>query len=266
MSPPLSGRRVVVTRPVAQARELVDRLTALGAQVVELPLTRIVPIEEGTHIDEALERLAEYQVIVVTSANGAESFADRLAVAGVAPAAATTIVAVGAATAVALRDRGVRVDLIPELATGAAIVVELAQRDLAGVRILLPRAREGRPELPQGLRQAGALVDDVAFYETVRCPVDPSAVARAGDAHDIVVTAPSGVEAFVALPGHDRLGLRIVTIGPTTSAAVRRLGLPVAAESAEQSVVGLIRAIRSLPHADGPLDRNPDPEAPKPRL
>ena len=250
MSRPLAGRRVVVTRPAGQARELVQRLTALGAQVVELPLTRIEPVVEPAQIDAALAQIAAYDIIVVTSVNGAECFSDRLAANATGPAEHTTIIAVGAATAAALRGRGVRVDRIPQHATGREIVAELADVDLAGRRVLLPRAREGRPELPAGLRRAGAIVDDVAFYDTVRCPVEPAAAEAALAADDIVLTAPSGVEAFSALVGDTKdLRLRIVTIGPTTSTAVRDLGLTVSAESSEQSSEGLIAAIMALGRA-----------------
>ncbi len=247
MSRPLTGRRVVVTRPATQARELVDRLTALGADVVALPLTRIVPIIEDAQIDEALGQITTYDIIVVTSVNGADCFADRLAAGGTAPAATTTIIAVGAATAAALQGRGIAVNRIPQRATGEAIVAELADGDLAGMRILLPRAREGRPELPAGLRRAGAIVDDVAFYDTVRCAVEPAAVEAALAAHDIVLTAPSGVDAFAALVGQRPLTIRLVTIGPTTSVAARNRGLTVSAESLEQSAAGLIAAILALP-------------------
>ncbi len=248
MSRPLAGRRVVVTRPVGQSRELVDRLTALGAEVVELPLTMVVPIAASAQIDQALDGITTYGVIVVTSANGAACFAEQLVARGVAPAQATTVVAVGAATAATLRAHGLVVDRIPQRATGRAIVAELADVDLVGVRILLPRALVGRPELPAGLRDAGALVDDIPFYETVRSSVSPEAVAETLGADDIVLTAPSGVEAFTELVGREAAAaLRIVTIGPTTSEAARRAGLAVAAESAEQSVEGLIAAIRSLP-------------------
>lgn len=248
MTCPLTGRRVVVTRPAAQARELVDRLTALGAQVVELPLTRIVPIDGDAPIATALDQIATYDVIVVTSANAADCFADRLAASAAALAETTKIIAVGGATATTLQGRGVRVDRIPQRATGEAVVAELADDDLADMRILLPRARHGRPELPTGLRRAGAIVDDVAFYDTVRNAVEPAVVAAALDAHDIVFTAPSGVEAFAALLSQDRqLALRIVTIGPTTTATARLLGFTVSAESHEQSIDGLLEAIQSLP-------------------
>ena len=246
MSRPLTGRRVVVTRPLAQSRELVDRLTALGADVVELPLTRVVPIEQSAEIDRALDLIAEYDVIVLTSVTGADCLADRMAARGIAPPQAV-IVAVGATTADALVAHGFVVDRIPTQATGAALVADLADVDLAGARVLLPRALVGRPELPAGLRRAGAIVDDVPFYETVRSAVTPEAVAAALAADDIVLTAPSGVAAFVELARNAHDGPRVVTIGPTTSGAVRDAGLVVSAESAAQSVEGLVAAIRSLP-------------------
>lgn len=250
MTRPLSGRRVVVTRPAGQARELVDGVRGLGGQVVELPLTEIVPVAAAAEIDAALDRLDGYDLIVVTSANGAACFAEWLSRSGRAPAAHTTIVAVGAATAQELRGHGLRVDVVPPIATGAAIVTALSSADLSGAHVLLPRARLGRPELPQGLRDAGARVDDVAFYDTRECEVDPQALAAALDADDVVLTAPSGARTFARHLGDDReaLRLRVVTIGPTTSAEVRGLGLPVAAESAEQSVAGLLAALRSLPN------------------
>ena len=81
----------------------------------------------------------------------------------------------------------------------------------------------------------------------MRCPVEPAAAEAALAADDIVLTAPSGVEAFSALVGDTKdLRLRIVTIGPTTSTAVRDLGLTVSAESSEQSSDGLIAAIMAL--------------------
>lgn len=247
MSAPLSGRRVVVTRPIGQAQELVVRLTALGAEVMELPLTRIVPIAESTQITNALHDLARYHVIVVTSANGAGCFADHLEGGKVRPAETTTIVAVGHATAQVLTARGLRVDRVPAQATGAAIVAALSATGLSGHRLLLPRARAGRPELPDGLRAAGAVVDDVAFYDTVRCEVTAQQAAAASGADDVIVTAPSGVEGLAALvPDIAEFGPRLITIGPTTSAAARRLGFTVAAESTEQSTAGLVAAVRGL--------------------
>lgn len=244
MSAPLAGRRVIVTRPVEQARALVERLEGLGAEVVAVPLIEIVPIPASPAIEVALGALDRYDAIVVTSANGADCLADGMDDRAVAIPAGALVVAVGEATAARMRARGLRVDRIPNLATGEAIARALAADGVAGARILLARASEGRPELPAGLRQSGATVDDVAFYDTVGVTPSPEAVERmlAGDM--VVLTAPSAVGALGGAVGRERAsGIRVVSIGPTTSEAARDAGLTVVAESKEQSVDGLVAAI-----------------------
>jgi uroporphyrinogen-III synthase len=250
MSAPLAGRRVVVTRPVDQSRALIERLAGLGADVAALPLIDTVPIASSPEIDRALGALERYGVIVVTSANGADCLADRLAERGAGLPEGAVVVAVGAVTAGRLRERGLRVDRIPSEATGVAIAAELTAEGLEGARILLPRARVGRPELPAALRSAGATVDDVAMYDTVR--VEPTAEAVAGLlASDLMVlTAPSAVASLTEALGADRTsGVAVVSIGPTTSAAARAAGFTVVGEASAQSVDGLVAAVLAVAHA-----------------
>ena len=244
MSAPLAGRRVVVTRPVDQARALVERLAALGAEVVVVPLIEVVAIRASSDIDAALGSLDRYDVIVVTSANGADCLADRLGDRAIALPAGPLVVAVGEATATRMSERGLRVDRIPRQATGAAIVEAIAADGVMGARILLPRALAGRPELPAGLRAAGATVDDVAFYDTVALVPLPEDIDCARAADVIVLTAPSAVDALaVAIRDAGAGLLRVVAIGPTTSRAARDAGFTVVAEAGEQSVDGLVGAV-----------------------
>lgn len=244
MSAPLAGRRVVVTRPVDQSRALVERLVDLGADVLALPLIDTVPVQSSPEIEDALGALERYQLIVVTSANGADCLADRLEERGLGFPDGPLVVAVGAVTAGRLRERGLRVDRIPAEATGAAIAAELTAAGVAGARVLLPRARAGRPELPVALREAGATVDDVALYETVRVAPTVQAVAGVLASDLVVLTAPSAVRSLADALGSERAGgVAVVTIGPTTSAAARAAGFTVAAESPAQSVDGLVDAV-----------------------
>ena len=244
MSASLAGRRVVVTRPAEQARALVERLAKLGAEVVAVPLIEIVPVATSREIDAALGSLDRYDVIVVTSANGADCLADRLGDHALALPAGALALAVGEATAARMAAHGLRVDRVPRQATGAAIVATLTADGIAGARVLLPRARDGRPELPAGLRAAGAIVDDVAFYDTVACTPAPHAVERALDADLIVLTAPSAVEVLAGCIGSGPSGaVRVASIGPSTSAAARRAGFTVLAEARDQSVDGLVAAV-----------------------
>jgi len=152
-------------------------------------------------------------------------------------------------TAGRLRERDLRVDRVPSQATGAAIAAELTAEGLAGAGVLLLRARAGRPELPAALRSAGATVDDVALYDTVRVQPTPAAVAGVLASDLVVLTAPSAVESLAeALGGEGVAGVSVVSIGPTTTAAARAAGFTVVAESTAQSVDGLVDAVlRAVP-------------------
>ncbi len=250
---PLSGRRVVVTRARAQASELSERLRGLGASVVELPSIRVERLPEGPGLTSAIEVLADYGLVVLTSVNGVNALFDALAARGRdarALSAAATVVAIGPATAERLAGRGVRADIVPERFVAEGILEALADVPLGGVRALVARAAGSRPELVDGLGRLGARVEEVLLYEAVPEPADPAVVAEALRADYLTFTASSTVRAFTALlgPGDRSLlaagGPRVVSIGPVTSATAREEGMRVNAEAAEHTVPGLVAALR----------------------
>jgi uroporphyrinogen III methyltransferase/synthase len=247
---PLAGRRVVVTRARAQASDLAATLRALGAEVVELPVIRIVPVAQSPEIDAALAAIGGYDVVVLTSANGVDCLFDRLAERGrdarSLPAGAT-VVAIGPATAARLEAHGVRPDVVPERFVAEGILEALAGHDLAGRSVLVARAREARRELVEGLRARGARVDEVALYDTVAAPASREEIEAALSSDYLTFTSSSTVRNFIGLlDGEGRrraAALRVVTIGPVTSAAARAAGLPVHAEAEEFTVPGLVAAL-----------------------
>ncbi len=248
---PLTGRTVVVTRARAQASDLSERLRGLGADVVELPVIRIAPIASSPESAAAIDGLGGYGLIVLTSVNGVDALFERLAERGrdarSLPAAAT-VVAIGPATAERLAAHGVRADLVPERFVAEGILDALADRALDGVRVLVARARGARPDLVEGLRARGAVVDEVELYEAVAEPADPGALARALAADHLTFTASSTVRSFISLlaPEHRealRSGPRVVSIGPVTSETARAEGLEVHAEATEFTIPGLVDAL-----------------------
>ena len=77
MIPPgLRGWRVVITRPRAQAGSLRTLLEAQGAEVIEFPSIRVVPLDDYAAVDRAIERLEEYRWLVFTSQNGVAAFVE----------------------------------------------------------------------------------------------------------------------------------------------------------------------------------------------
>ena len=248
---PLLGRTVVVTRARAQASDLSERLRALGASVVELPVIRISRLPETPALAAALEAIGDYRLVVLTSVNGVDALFAALAARGRdarALAAEATVVAIGPATAARLAAFGVRADLVPERFVAEGILDALADRPLEGVPTLVARARGSRHALIGGLEGRGARVDEVELYEAVPEPVDTATRAAALGADYLTFTASSTVRSFMGLldaPERAALasGPRVVSIGPITSATAREEGLTVHAEATEHTIPGLVDAL-----------------------
>ena len=229
---PLHGRTVAVTRARAQASALAARLRELGAEVVEAPAIRVRPL------DVSLPDPQGYDLLCVTSPNGAERLFDHLrdarALAGV------TVAAIGPGTARALRARGVEPDVVPERAVAEGLVEALA--DVPVRRALIARAAEGRDVLPDALRARGAEVDVVALYETVAEPLDDDARAAAAAADYVLFTSASSVR-FFAAAGGSLSGPRLASIGPATSAELRAHGAEPDLEAEPHTPDGLVAAL-----------------------
>jgi uroporphyrinogen III methyltransferase/synthase len=223
---PLHGVRVAVTRARAQASPLAARLRDLGAEVVEAPAIRTVSL------DASLPALDAYDLLVVSSPNGArELFAripDARALAGL------RVAAMGPGTARALRDGGIVADIVPDRSVAEGMVEALA--DLGLTRVLLVRAKEGRDVLPDALRERGVEVDVVALYETLAEPVDPALVA---DVDWITFTSASTVRYLGDIPA----GPRLASIGPATSEALRAEGRDADLEANPHTPDGLVDAL-----------------------
>jgi uroporphyrinogen III methyltransferase/synthase len=243
---PLNGTRVVVTRARDQASELSRRLSALGAEPIELPAIRIEPRIDSDEVRRAVEGIHTYALICLTSANAArllfEVMADQgrdaraLANAGVA--------AIGTGTAAALAEHGVIADLLPDRLVAESLAKALEEIDLKGKPVLLARAAEAREVLPDALRRLGAELDVVALYETVAERPDPEAVERARAADYITFTSASTVRNLVAALGDDLPEqARVVSIGPITSDAAREAGLEVHVEAGRHDLDGLVEAL-----------------------
>ena len=247
---PLFGRRVVITRARAQASGLAATLAGLGAEVVEAPAIRIVPRLGEPAVERAVAGLSagDFDLLCLTSPNGAHLLMEALASAGhdARSLAGTAIAAIGPGTAAALASHGLRADVVPERSIAEALAAVLTTRGVGGKRVLIARAAEARDVLPDELAEAGANVEVVALYETVREDLDAVARAAIGDADYVTFTSSSTVRNFVdSLGGRDSLpgGIRVVSIGPVTSATATELGVRVDVEAERHDLDGLVSAL-----------------------
>ena len=255
---PLQGRRIVVTRAGDQAGPLLARLQALGAAPLACAAIAIAPPASYAPLDAAIRAIAGYDWVIFTSVNGVAAVMARLAAAGLDPAALRDhrLAAIGPATAAALTDQGLRPAFVPDTYVAEAIVAGIG--DMAGQRILLPRADIARAALGAGLRAGGALVDEVTAYRTVPGPglAAVAGLLQAGDVDALTFTSSSTVRYFLqgldnaGFPGdHLRAGPArpaVVCIGPITAGTAREAGLPVDAVADEYTTDGLIAALVGL--------------------
>ncbi len=235
---PLAGVTVAVTRARAQASELALRLRDLGAAVVQAPAIRIAPL------DGPIPDLHNYDLVCLTSPNGARLLFERLFGAGLDARAIgrARIAAIGPGTAAALRAHGVIADVVPERFTAEGLVQALSGIPVS--RALIARAAQARDVLPDELRRRGAEVDVIALYETIAEPLDQSQLAAVAAADYVTFTSSSTVRFFLeALGDGQRAAGRAVSIGPVTSAALREHGLEPAVEAERSDIDGLIEAL-----------------------
>jgi uroporphyrinogen-III synthase len=205
---------VIVTRPRDQARPLVERLEALGLEVVLCPLIELEPIGPP-EID-----VAGFDWVVVTSPRGARELATRRR--GNLP----RVAAIGPGTAAALRENGIEPALVPRVSTQEGLVAELP--DPPG-RVLFAGAEDARPYLAEALH-----AEAVVLYRTRQLrPAEPPG----GDL--VVLASASAAKAFATL------GLEIpaVSIGPETTREAQAQGIEVVAEAATHDLDGLVAAV-----------------------
>jgi len=244
----------VVTRAAAQAQRFTQLLEAAGARVIEVPAIVIGPPASWEPLDTALQALPTFTWLVFTSVNGVTMVDRRLSALGLSwPAiVGCRVAAIGPATADALRDHGVSVDVVPAEYRAEGLIERLRGLLTPGDRMLLPRAAQTRDVLVTGLRTLGVDVVEVPAYSTRRA--EDNARARLGEALtgggiDAVTftsssTARNFAEMFTEAERRAWRGrVAIAAIGPITAATAAEYGLAADIMPAEYTIPALARAI-----------------------
>ena len=268
---PLFGRRVVVTRARHQANALVHMLASRGADAVAFPCLDFVAPEDPAPLRQAIEGLASYDGVILSSPNGVEAFCAALSEAGKdARALAGKLLAViGTGTAASCRERGLAPDIVPDAARSEGLAEELAARGLLAKRWLHVRADEGRAVLARAVTQAGGSLDLVIGYRTVR-PRVPALLLRSllppddgGEGFDAICFASGKaarhfIETLAEAHGESvarslLAAAKVIAIGPVTRDALLALSVRVDAVASERSDEGMVTAaIAQIGRSKGP--------------
>ncbi len=249
---PLFGRRILVPRPLSQARQTAHSVRLRAAEPIIWPLILIQDPPDPTLLHRAVRNLGTYDWVLLTSANGAERLIRAVTEASLDARAfgKARIAAIGPQTATALLPFGVKPDLIAREYVAESMAKDLISTGPLG-RILLVRALDARDVLPAQLRAAGAEVDVVPAYRSVDCSHDGAEDLRGqvlgGRIDAVLLTSSSIAAAFARHFAEDWNQLRpstvLASIGPITSRTLIEQGLVPTLEASVFTVEGLLDAL-----------------------
>lgn len=250
---PLEGRTIAVTRASAQAQKFVSLLAAAGASVLETPTIAIEPPVSWAPLDAALDAAESFTWLILTSVNGVIMVDRRLSTRRRAWTcfAHARVAAIGPATAEALVEHGLRVEIVPREYRAEGLVERLRREVISGDRVLLPRAAQTRDVLVRELTRLGAVVTEVAAYTTRRVGTSGAALRHAlstGAVDVVTFTSSSTARNFAELFTEDERhgwfpSLTVASIGPITADTAAEYGLTTRIMPSEYTIPALARAI-----------------------
>lgn len=246
---PLAGCKVVVTRPRENSSVTSEKLRDLGAEVLELPAIRTQAAEDKTQLQQALDRIQEFDWIVFTSPIGVRVFFGEMKNArkDIRSLYRARIAAIGQGTKKELEARGILVDLIPPVYDGVTLGKTLCEACRGDEKILLPRARMGSFEILRELeKKPGLKICNVptydTFYETSPI-IDEKKLFETGEVDCAVFTSASTVRGFAkAAENLDFSRVTAACIGKQTKAEADALGMKtwMAEKATIDSLVDLV--------------------------
>jgi uroporphyrinogen-III synthase len=240
-------KRILITRPRAQAGDFAEKLRLAGFEPIFFPVIEIQPIENNVALERALAKLECYDWLVFTSVNAVDVVFGQLQ-----NTSLPQVAAIGPKTAEALEARGITPSFVPDEYVAESILPGLG--DLNGKWVLLPRAEIARKALPEAICEAGGIPHEISVYKTLPAQLNPEGLAALKSGVDIVtLTSPSTVQNFVALVrqnGLDPLALPgnplFACIGPITEQSARKEGFANLVIAREYTTKGLIEVISNL--------------------
>ncbi|HEX2951526.1 MAG TPA: uroporphyrinogen-III C-methyltransferase [Armatimonadota bacterium] len=235
---PLFGKRILVTRAREQASVLANMLRMAGAEPVEFPTIRIMPLPPTADL---LTRLQQADWLVFTSANGLPSLMSQIEQCGgdVRSLGNGQIAAIGPATAMSIRQYGLHVDFMPSQFIAETVAAEFP--DPMGKQVAIIRAESAREALPFLLQARGAHIDTIPAYRTVTDVADTFDLSTV-DA--VTFTSSSTVQHFLAHVSVDACRHPVIAcIGPITAQTAREMDLRVDIQAEEYTISGLVKAL-----------------------
>ena len=237
----LNGRKLLLTRGAEDSAHWAEVLATEGAEPIVFPCIRSERNDNPVVAEQLSAALEKTDWLVFTSHRGVDAFAT---LAGSVLPSSIRLAAVGKVTAARLHECFCREALIgpgTAEALGAELATEASIRN--GAHCLLVLAANAGRVLEHTLTEAGASVTRLDVYRTVpAAPLNPKRALSALGCDTVIFGSPSAVTGFDNQINVD-MTRQFVTIGPTTSAAVRAHQWDVTAEAKEPNLSGIIESL-----------------------
>lgn len=244
----LRGQKVIATGTEALVDAVVAEIMRRGGEPVVVPTIRIAPPADSQPLIDAKRSLqgGDFDWLIFTSRQAVLSFRDVLPQAALGP---IRIAAIGPSTQQALVECGIAADVVAEDSKQEGMLSAMLPVLRKGDRVLLPTSDRARSVLSNGLTAHGAIVSDVAAYQTQlveRPSADVVNMVQRGEIGAVLLASPSAVEAFILQLGSllpVMSGASFVAIGDVTAKAMSDHGLPVHAVAKTPGSIEMVDAL-----------------------
>ncbi|NLD16527.1 MAG: hydroxymethylbilane synthase [Tissierellia bacterium] len=240
---PLFGENIVLTREVKNVHSTKEKFHRLGANVITLPMIETVELETQREI---FDNINNYDYIFFTSVNGVNYFFKQfLKSYDIRDLKDIKFCALGIKTKKAIENFGIKVDIMPENYAGEDGVKALEKVLKKTDKLLVPRAKMGRPEIIDSLKDL-AEITEIQIYDTKSLSAEIEETLEEYERYSLVFTSASTFNNFYkGIKDRNRIFSRakIISIGPITSIAIKKAGLNVDIEAKEYTIEGIIEGI-----------------------
>lgn len=246
---PLFGKNIVVTREKSHAKNTINRLEELGGNVISFPTIKIEEISPNKELDNSIKNIKDYSYIVFTSVNAVRIFFTRLfeLERDTRDMAGIKVAAVGPKTALAIREYGIKSDIVPEKYVAEGLIEELEKVLSNEDKVLIPRAKIARIELVEELSKI-ARVEEVKIYDTLKTKESREAIIESLndlDSYYLLFTSSSTFTNFTEILGENSSQVlnkgKIISIGPITTKTIEEAGNKVYKQAKDYTIDGILK-------------------------
>lgn len=252
-TPPLDGKTILITRLLGQSEGSFAEIISAGAEVIALPVLKIVPPSSWKECDEAIKNLDDFDYIIFTSQNAVDWFINRVKFFEKFDSLKyKKIISIGPKTSQKVKQLGLEIFFSPKSFNSIDLSEDLMDIIKKGEKVLIPQSEIGKDTIEINLKEKGIEVHRVPVY-TVNTPeledvVDEIRKINENEIDIFVFTSPSAFNNFNKLmrienPEEFYKNKVIASIGPVTTVHIKKHNVNISIEPEESTTEGLAKAI-----------------------